>query len=122
MAFHPDSNLPDCMMLDGGECCAGHAAVCKDWHWQVAELARRTTERDYHMRIADILAEKVSNFEAVQAGWEDIIKRATEIVMHGRTTTYPSITSAEHVRNVMAELAMAMKSALPPIPGEARSP
>jgi hypothetical protein len=32
--FHPDSNLPDCMMPDGGECCAGHAALCDDWHKQ----------------------------------------------------------------------------------------
>jgi hypothetical protein len=32
--FHPDSNLPDCMMPDGGDCCAGHAAVCEDWHKQ----------------------------------------------------------------------------------------
>lgn len=37
---------------------------------------------------------------------EDLLKRATEIVMHGRTITYPSITSAEHIRNVMAELAL----------------
>lgn len=34
----------------------------------------------------------------------DIIKRAKEIILHGRTITYPSITSAEHVRDVMAEL------------------
>ena len=34
MSFHPDSNLPDCMMPDGGDCCAGHAAVCEDWHKQ----------------------------------------------------------------------------------------
>lgn len=40
---------------------------------------------------------------------EELLKRATEIVMHGRTTTYPSITSAEHVRNVMAELVVALK-------------
>jgi hypothetical protein len=34
MSFHPDSNLPDCMMPDGGDCCAGHATVCEDWHKQ----------------------------------------------------------------------------------------
>jgi hypothetical protein len=34
MTFHPDNNFPDCMMPDGGECCAGHAAVCEDWHKQ----------------------------------------------------------------------------------------
>lgn len=38
-AFHPDKNLPGCMMPDGGECCAGHAAVCEDWHKQRRQLA-----------------------------------------------------------------------------------
>lgn len=58
MIFHPDSNLPGCMMPDGGECCAGHTAVVEDWHKQhveierlrlnhkdVAETKRRTNER-----------------------------------------------------------------------------
>lgn len=39
MKFHPDRNLPDCMLPDGGDCCKGHAAVCEDWHKQ-----RRTIE------------------------------------------------------------------------------
>jgi hypothetical protein len=34
MSFHPDSHLPHCMMPDGGECCAGYAAICEDWHKQ----------------------------------------------------------------------------------------
>jgi len=32
MSFHPDQNMPGCMMPDGGECCEGHAAVVTDWH------------------------------------------------------------------------------------------
>jgi hypothetical protein len=40
MTFHPDKNLPDCMMPDGGECCKGHAAVCEDWHKQRREIGR----------------------------------------------------------------------------------
>ncbi len=42
MTFHPDNNLPGCMMPDGGDCCAGHAAVCEDWHKQsrVIDLMR----------------------------------------------------------------------------------
>lgn len=35
---------------------------------------------------------------------EELLERATAIVLHGRTITYPSITSAEQVRNVMADL------------------
>jgi hypothetical protein len=31
MTFHPDSNLPGCMMPDGGECCAGYQALLADW-------------------------------------------------------------------------------------------
>ena len=38
MSFHPDQHLPGCMMPDGGECCAGHAAVCEDWHAQRARI------------------------------------------------------------------------------------
>lgn len=38
MRFHPDQNLPDCMIPDGGDCCAGHAAVCEDWHNQRAHI------------------------------------------------------------------------------------
>lgn len=38
-AFHPDRNLPGCMMPDGGECCAGHAAVVADWHRQRRRIA-----------------------------------------------------------------------------------
>lgn len=38
MSFHPDQNLPGCMMPDGGDCCAGHAAVCNDWHRQRQEI------------------------------------------------------------------------------------
>jgi len=30
-APHPDSILPDCMMPDGGECCAGYRALHKAW-------------------------------------------------------------------------------------------
>ena len=30
-AFHPDSNLPGCMMPDGGDCCAGYQALLADW-------------------------------------------------------------------------------------------
>jgi hypothetical protein len=29
--FHPDSNLPGCMMPDGGECCEGYQALLADW-------------------------------------------------------------------------------------------
>jgi ssDNA-binding Zn-finger/Zn-ribbon topoisomerase 1 len=38
--FHPDKNLPGCMMPDGGDCCAGHAAVVEDWHKQRREIER----------------------------------------------------------------------------------
>ncbi len=38
--FHPDQNLPGCMLPDGGECCAGHLAVCSDWHKQRLEIDR----------------------------------------------------------------------------------
>jgi hypothetical protein len=34
MTFHPNDNLPGCMMPDGGDCCEGHAAVVDDWHKQ----------------------------------------------------------------------------------------
>lgn len=46
MPFHPDHNLPGCMMPDGGECCAGHAAVCEDWHKKhsAARLMRKALE------------------------------------------------------------------------------
>jgi hypothetical protein len=37
--FHPDQNLPDCMMPDGGDCCAGHSAVCEDWYRQRRRIA-----------------------------------------------------------------------------------
>lgn len=40
MSFHPDKNLPDCMMPDGGECCAGHLAVVEDWRRQRVEIER----------------------------------------------------------------------------------
>lgn len=40
---------------------------------------------------------------------EELLKRATDIVLHGRTITYPSISSAEEVRNVMAELIAALR-------------
>jgi hypothetical protein len=40
MSFHPDQSLPDCMIPDGGGCCAGHAAVCDDWHKQRREIER----------------------------------------------------------------------------------
>lgn len=45
-AFHPDRNLPDCMMPDGGECCTGHAAVCEDWHKQRATISSLTAENE----------------------------------------------------------------------------
>lgn len=32
--FHPDSNMPDCMMPDGGECCTAYADLHCDWHQQ----------------------------------------------------------------------------------------
>jgi hypothetical protein len=44
MPFHPDQNLPDCMMPDGGECCSGHAAVCEDWHKQRATITQLIAE------------------------------------------------------------------------------
>jgi uncharacterized protein Yka (UPF0111/DUF47 family) len=31
MKFHPDNNLPGCMMPDGGKCCAGYQALLADW-------------------------------------------------------------------------------------------
>lgn len=36
--FHPDANLPGCMMPDGGECCAGYQALVDDWRRAVAIL------------------------------------------------------------------------------------
>lgn len=42
---------------------------------------------------------------------QELLKRATDIVLHGRTITYPSISSAEEVRNVMAELVAALREA-----------
>jgi hypothetical protein len=38
MSFHPANHLPGCMMPDGGDCCAGHAAVVDDWHRQRREI------------------------------------------------------------------------------------
>jgi hypothetical protein len=38
VTFHPDQNLPDCMMPDGGDCCAGHAAIVEDWHRQATRI------------------------------------------------------------------------------------
>lgn len=46
MSFHPDANLPACMMPDGGECCAGHAAVCEDWHKQRREIEKLRRDVD----------------------------------------------------------------------------
>jgi len=66
-------------------------------------LEERTTERDYHQRMADKLADRIRNIIGTET-----IDRAKAIVMHGRTTTYPSISSAEHVRNVIAELVVAI--------------
>jgi len=40
MIFHPNKALPGCMMPDGGDCCAGHAAVVDDWHKQRREIER----------------------------------------------------------------------------------
>jgi hypothetical protein len=40
MSFHPANHLPGCMMPDGGDCCAGHAAVVDDWHRQRREIER----------------------------------------------------------------------------------
>lgn len=51
---------------------------------------------------------------ADKLGKEATLKRATEIVLHGRTTTYPSISSAEEVRNVMAELVTALREPVVP--------
>ena len=31
-AYHPDRNMPGCMMPDGGECCASYASLAEDWH------------------------------------------------------------------------------------------
>jgi hypothetical protein len=47
-SFHPDRNLPSCMMPDGGECCAGHAAVVADWH-----KLRKALERISNLTFAD---------------------------------------------------------------------
>jgi hypothetical protein len=44
--FHPDKNLPGCMMPDGGECCAGHTAVVEDWHKQRREIERLREENN----------------------------------------------------------------------------
>ena len=46
MSFHPDSHLPDCMMPDGGECCAGYATICEDWHKQRRRIEK--LERALH--------------------------------------------------------------------------
>jgi hypothetical protein len=40
MTFHPDSNLPGCMMPDGGECCAGYQALLADWRRLRTQAAR----------------------------------------------------------------------------------
>ena len=46
-SFHPDKNLPGCMMPDGGEACAGYVALVDDWHKlrnSHAELVRALEE------------------------------------------------------------------------------
>lgn len=55
-AFHPDRNLPGCMMPDGGECCTGHAAVCEDWHKQnrrIEELTKALLRLDTLLDFSD---------------------------------------------------------------------
>lgn len=71
-------------------------------------LEERTTERDYHLRMAEKLADRIQSSVS-----SDAMKEAKEIVMHGRTITYPSISSAERVRNVMAELIVAIDPTYP---------
>lgn len=46
LSADPDSHLPDCMMPDGGECCAGYATICEDWHKQRRRIEK--LERALH--------------------------------------------------------------------------
>ena len=46
--FHPDSNLPGCMMPDGGDCCEGYQALLADWR----RLAGRVDALEAAMREA----------------------------------------------------------------------
>lgn len=50
MTFHPDSNLPDCMMPDGGDCCVGYQALLADWRRLHAVAA---TPQEWHRELID---------------------------------------------------------------------
>jgi len=41
--FHPCKSLPDCMMPDGGECCAGYVALY-DAYWHLRRSAEGMRE------------------------------------------------------------------------------
>jgi len=34
MSFHPDKNMPGCMMPDGGNACLGYATLRDEWNRQ----------------------------------------------------------------------------------------
>jgi hypothetical protein len=70
MTFHPDNNLPDCMLPDGGDCCAGHAAVVDDWH----RLRAIAIER------MDLFRQAATKVEALEAALDRAVTRGLEQV------------------------------------------
>jgi hypothetical protein len=57
MTFHPDSNLPECMMPDGGNCCAGYQALLAEWRGSkvdatMAKQLERSIRRNSRLMIA----------------------------------------------------------------------
>jgi hypothetical protein len=70
--FHPDSNLPGCMMPDGGHCCEAYAALCTDWHrLNNAAPAQHRTYGDHDTKARECL--RPIRGCATDEQWRDVL-------------------------------------------------
>jgi hypothetical protein len=84
MSFHPANHLPGCMMPDGGDCCAGHAAVVDDWHRQRREIERlrhpaQATLWPDIKQLHDAIAECIGREGLTYSGIRRAAKRVQEL-------------------------------------------
>jgi hypothetical protein len=72
VTFHPDSNLPDCMMPDGGQCCAGYQALLAEWRGSqidamIAKQLQRSIVRNTRLLAALVQIANKTKMDAVAA-------------------------------------------------------
>jgi hypothetical protein len=81
MNFHPDKNMPGCMLPDGGNACLGYATLRDEWNRQRWRIEALEAEAQGYAVAREVFTDRVEALEAALRGlYEFCAKHQSDLI------------------------------------------